>query len=229
MPLPLSNDALSIFPHMSHLRMAHVKDLDQCLTDTPGVKGPKTALALEYMDSGISGQPVPRPFLGGEQTGFHAMPNKGDGIMVALEPKFYPRATFGATRNPSLLDVLQLGESMQRHKDGRIADFMKADGTTTLYSDPAGNTLIADGLTKITGTVTTFIITGKTKTGTFELTNTTVGGSQNLVGTISGTGTGTDPQGGTVTSTVTGTCTVTFPHVWNLVIDGTSYPVALLS
>lgn len=225
MPLNIQNDPLSVMPHLSHLRLATVSQPEQCLTLTPGVRGPRTALGLTYADSGRGGPPVPRPFLGGPKTGFHTMPALGDQVLVALQPKFHPVGTLSATVHPELLDVLQPGESLQRHPDGRVADFLKKDGTTVLYSDLTGTTLVADGVNKITATATTVAITGKTKTGTFELTNTTPGGSMVLNGTISGTG--TDPQGGTVT--ITGTCQVTFPAVWNLVINGATHQVALLS
>jgi hypothetical protein len=63
------------------------------------------------------------------------MPNQGDDFMTLYEPKFKPVGMVSIAVDPTKLDLLKLGESYQRHKDGRIADYLKADGSSTLYQD----------------------------------------------------------------------------------------------
>jgi hypothetical protein len=239
----LVTDPLAIFPHISHLRMATLTGPEPCLTGPgggPSPLGPHTALALSYHDSGRGAPPVPRPFLGGVQSGYHAMPAVGDSVLVAYQPKLKPTATLSAALNPEKLDVLNPGESFQRHADGRLVGYLYNTGASTLYSDTHGVSLAVSAAQVLSAAAATINLTGTTliRLGAPSLAlvgSTFITGTTSITGDTSVTGaltfnSQTLPGSVTLTGTVSGTtCTIVIPGSWNLNLNGTTHKVALLT
>ncbi len=210
-----------------------------------------SALQLLMADTllGTVNKPA-RPLLGSGLYGFHYGPVVGDEVMALAEVSHGWHTGTVSVARPQDLIALDPGELYQGHPDGRTARWATS-GVTTLLRDPEipahVATLFYDrtnwvlqrdaatylqlgiGAADLYATLTTLhgnaTVTGLTKTGTLELTNTTLAGPVTLTGTC--TATGTDSHGDSVT--VTGTCTVIIANSWPLTIDSSGHTVALLT
>lgn len=112
------------------------------------IKG--NSLDVLYADSGLGGIPISPPLLGGNTSGYHAMPNAGDGVAVHYESAMYPIAstsylTSSALDYPATAGItLAAGESAQIHADGRIVGYLSNMTGSVLFSTPTGTSITID-------------------------------------------------------------------------------------
>jgi hypothetical protein len=149
------------------------------------------------------------------------MPALGDDVLVCYEPKLHPVGAISVTNSPQLLDVLQPGESMQRAVDGRQANFLKADGSSAMFTDK--NSVLLFNIDTSSNISLGSSGTTVTISSPLSLSGQTVATNQAKTGTA----TGTCPSGGGAMTG--GACSITFPRTVTITINGNSYVIPSLT